>query len=170
GELPPREGNVCYRYRIDRGELQAVFARADLVVEGEYSFPAVYQYAMETHTVVAQVEGEEITLWSTCQHPFLVRAEIADLFAVPLANVRVVVPYLGGGFGSKSYTKMEPLTVALARKAGRPVRIQNRVDESMVTTRRDGLRRRMRTAVTNDGTLRARAVDCGFDTGVCAEK
>src|SRR6266571_1193293 len=150
GELPPRDGNVCYRYRIDRGELQAVFARADLVVEGEYTFPAVYQYAMETHTVVAQVERDEITVWSTCQHPFLVRAELADLFAVPLANVRIVVPYLGGGFGSKSYTKMEPLTVALARKAGRPVRIQNRVAESMVTTRRHNMRCLMRTAATAD--------------------
>ena len=78
-------------------------------------------------------------LWATCQHPFLVRAEIADLFGVPVANVRIVVPYLGGGFGSKSYTKMEPLTVALARKAGRPVRIQNRVSESMVTTRRHNM-------------------------------
>src|SRR5205807_2835232 len=169
GELPPREGNVCYRYRIDRGELESVFARADLVVEGDYSFPAVYQYAMETHTVVAQVEGHEITVWSTCQHPFLVRAELADLFAVPLASVRVVVPYLGGGFGSKSYTKMEPLTVALARKAGRPVRIQNRVDESMVTTRRHGMRCRMRTAMTGDGRLLAREVDCWFDTGGYAD-
>src|SRR5581483_5943413 len=53
GQLPPREGNVCYRYRIDRGEPEAVFARADVVVEGEYVFPAVYQYALETHTVVA---------------------------------------------------------------------------------------------------------------------
>src|SRR6266849_4406395 len=169
GELPPREGNVCYRYRIDRGELQSVFARADLVVEDDYSFPAVYQYAMETHTVVAQVEGQEITVWSTCQHPFLVRAELADLFAVPLSNVRVVVPYLGGGCGSKSYTKMEPLTVALARKAGRPVRIQNRVAESMVTTRRHNMRCRMRTAATADGRLLARDVECLFDTGAYAD-
>ena len=169
GELPPRDGNVCYRYRIDRGELESVFARADIVVEGEYSFPSVYQYAMETHTVIAQVEGEEITIWASCQHPFLVRAEIADLFAVPVANVRIVVPYLGGGFGSKSYTKMEPLTVALARKAGRPVRIQNRVAESMVTTRRHNMRCRMRTAATADGRLLAREVECLFDTGAYAD-
>ncbi len=169
GELPPRDGNVCYRYKIDRGELEAVFARAEIVVEGEYTFPSVYQYAMETHTVIAQVEGDEITLWATCQHPFLVRAEIADLFDVPVANVRVQVPYLGGGFGSKSYTKMEPLTVALARKAGRPVRIQNRVGESMVTTRRHNMTCRMRTAATGDGRLLARAVDCLFDTGAYAD-
>jgi CO/xanthine dehydrogenase Mo-binding subunit len=169
GELAPRDGNVCYRYRIDRGELEAVFARADIVVEGEYTFPAVYQYAMETHTVIAQVEGDEITLWATCQHPFLVRAEIADLFQVPVANVRIQVPYLGGGFGSKSYTKMEPLTVALARKAGRPVRIQNRVSESMVTTRRHNMWARMRTAATADGRLLARDVECLFDTGAYAD-
>ncbi|HZR93439.1 MAG TPA: xanthine dehydrogenase family protein molybdopterin-binding subunit [Gaiellaceae bacterium] len=169
GQLPPREGNVCYRYRIDRGEPEAVFARADVVVEGEYVFPAVYQYALETHTVVAQFEGDEITVWASCQHPFLVRAELADLFGVPVANVRVVVPYLGGGFGSKSYTKMEPLTVALARKAGRPVRIQNRVAESMVTTRRHNMRCRMRTAATADGRLLAREVECLLDTGAYAD-
>ncbi len=169
GELPPRDGNVCYRYGIDRGEVEAVFAHADLVVEGEYTFPAVYQYAMETHTVLARVEGGEIELWSTCQHPFLVRAEIAALFDVPLSQVRVVVPYLGGGFGSKSYTKMEPITVALARKARRPVRIQNRVDESMVTTRRHGMRCRMRTAMTREGRLLGREVECRFDTGAYAD-
>jgi len=169
GELPEREGNVCYRYRIDRGEPEAVFARADIVVEGEYTFPSVYQYAMETHTVVAQVEGDEITVWASCQHPFLVRAELADLFRVPVANVRIVVPYLGGGFGSKSYTKMEPLTVALARKAGRPVRIQNRVSESMVTTRRHNMRCRMRTAANAEGRLLARDVECWFDTGAYAD-
>ncbi len=169
GELPDRDGNVCYRYRIDRGEPEAVFAHADVVVEGEYTFPAVYQYAMETHTVVAQVEGDEITVWASCQHPFLVRAELADLFGVPVANVRVIVPYLGGGFGSKSYTKMEPLTVALARKAGRPVRIQNRVAESMVTTRRHNMRCRMRTAANNEGRLLAREVECWLDTGAYAD-
>ena len=169
GELPAREGNVCYRYGIERGEVEAVFAHADLVVEGDYEFPAVYQYAMETHTVLAHVEGESIEIWSTCQHPFLVRAEIAALFAVPLSQVRIVVPYLGGGFGSKSYTKMEPITVALARKARRPVRIQNRVDESMATTRRHGMRCRMRTAMTRDGRLLGRDAECWFDTGAYAD-
>jgi CO/xanthine dehydrogenase Mo-binding subunit len=169
GTLPPREGNVCYRYRIDRGEVEAAFAHADVVVEGEYTFPAVYQYAMETHTVMAQVQGGEITVWATCQHPFLVRAELAALFNVPLSTVRVIVPYLGGGFGSKSYTKMEPITVALARKAGRPVRIQNRVDESMVTTRRHGMRCRMRTSMSHNGSLMGREVECWFDTGAYAD-
>ncbi|MFQ5426124.1 MAG: xanthine dehydrogenase family protein molybdopterin-binding subunit, partial [Gaiellales bacterium] len=100
----------------------------------------------------------------------LVRAEIAALFEVPLGNVRVIVPYLGGGFGSKSYTKMEPLTVALARKVGgRPVRIVNGVAESMVTTRRHGIRCRMRTAATGDGRLLGREVEVWLDTGAYAD-
>ena len=169
GELPPRDGNVCYRYRIERGEVEAAFAHADIVVEGDYEFPAVYQYAMETHTVIAQVERGEITLWATCQHPFLVRAEIAALFERPLSSVRVIVPYLGGGFGSKSYTKMEPIAVALARKARRPVRIQNAVGESMVTSRRHGMKARVRTAATSDGRLLGRDVECWFDTGAYAD-
>lgn len=169
GTLAPRDGNVCYRYRFARGDVDDVFAKADIVVEGEYTFPGVYQYAMETHTVIAQWEAGEVTLWATCQHPFLVRAEIADLFDLPLGRVRVIVPYLGGGFGSKSYTKMEPLTVALARKVGRPVKVVNRVDESMVTTRRHGARARMRTAADRNGRLLAREVELWFDTGAYAD-
>jgi CO/xanthine dehydrogenase Mo-binding subunit len=177
GALPEREGNICYSYRLDRGEVEAAFDHAGepnaggagLIVEGDYVFPAVYQYAMETHTVVAQVEPSGITVWASCQHPFLVRAEIAALFNLPLRAVRIIVPFLGGGFGSKSYTKMEPITVALARKAGRPVRIQNRVDESMVTTRRHGMRCHMRTAMTLDGTLLGREVQCWLDTGAYAD-
>ena len=169
GKLPERDGNVCYRYRIERGEVEAAFAHAEHVVEGEYVFPGTYQYALETHTVLADVRDGEITVWASCQHPFLVRAELAALFELPLASVRVIVPYLGGGFGSKSYTKMEPITVALARKARRPVRVQNRVDESMATTRRHGMRCRMRTAMNAEGRLLGRQVDCWFDTGAYAD-
>src|SRR3954464_4588539 len=124
---------------------------------------------MAAHTVIAQVESDEITLWATCQHPFLVRPEIAHRLAVPVANVRIQVPYLGGGFGSKSYTKMEPLTVALARKAGRPVKIQNRVGVSVVPAPRHNMRCRMRTAATKEGRLLARDVECLFDTGAYAD-
>jgi CO/xanthine dehydrogenase Mo-binding subunit len=163
--VPVPEGNICNRHRVERGSVDDLFGQAAFVVEHDYRFPAVYQYALETHTVVAQVQGEEITVWASCQHPFLVRAELASVFGVPETSVRVIVPFLGGGFGSKSYTKMEPLTVALARKAGRPVKVQNRVDESMATTRRHNMRAWMRTAMSADGDLLAREVRAWLDTG-----
>lgn len=169
GQLGPREGNICYRYRFARGDVAAAFARADVVVEGEYTFPMVYQYAMEPHAVIAQYGPEGITVWATCQHPYMVRAELAAIYQLPLDAVRVIVPFLGGGFGSKSYTKVEPITVAIARKARRPVRIVNRVDEAMVTTRRHNMRCTMRTAATAAGRLLARECVFWLDTGAYAD-
>jgi CO/xanthine dehydrogenase Mo-binding subunit len=169
GDLPDAEGNICYSYSFRRGDVDGAFADAAVVVEGEYTFPAVYQYSMETHTTIAHWRGGELTLWSSCQHPFLVRQEIAGLFGLPLDLVQVIVPFLGGGFGSKSYTKMEPLTAAIARKAGRPVRILNSVNESMITTRRHNMKCRMRTAAAADGTLLGRSAEAWMDTGAYAD-
>ena len=169
GALPDAEGNICYSYSFRRGDVDRAFAEAAVVVEGEYTFPAVYQYSMETHTTIAHWHGGELTLWSSCQHPFLVRQEIAALFGLPLDLVQVIVPFLGGGFGSKSYTKMEPLTAAIARKAGRPVRILNGVHESMITTRRHNMSCRMRTAAAADGTVLGRTAEAWLDTGAYAD-
>ena len=141
-----------------------------MIVEDVFEFGSAYQYSMETHACIAQVEGDEITLWANSQHPFLVRAEMASLFGVPLRGVRIIVPFLGGGFGSKSYTRMEPVTVAVARKAGRPVRIVNRVDESMLTSRQHAMRVKLRTAARSPtARCSARDVACWLDTGAYAD-
>jgi CO/xanthine dehydrogenase Mo-binding subunit len=169
GDLGEQQGNVCYTHVIEAGDPDEARRPAAITVEGNYTFPAVYQYAMETHATIAHYHGDGVTLWANCQHPFLVQAEIADLFALPIGSVRIVVGYVGGGFGSKSYTKMEPLTVALARKAGRPVRIVNRVEESMVTSRRHGMRAWMRTTAEADGALLTREVRFWMDTGAYAD-
>ncbi|HEU0113259.1 MAG TPA: molybdopterin cofactor-binding domain-containing protein, partial [Thermomicrobiales bacterium] len=170
GDINLKPGNICYHHHFARGDVDRLFADAPIVVECTYRFPGVYQYALEPHTTLAQwMSRDELHVWSSCQHPFLVRAELADLFGLPVGNVRIAVPFLGGGFGSKSYTKMEPITCALARKARRPVRIANRVDEAMVTTRRHGMVAWMRTAAAADGTLLAREARAWFDTGAYAD-
>ncbi len=169
GNIGERDGNVAYRYLLQDGDVAQAAGGADIVVEAEYAFPAVYQYAMETHTTIADYRPGEITLLANCQHPYLTQAEIADVFGLPIGAVRIIVPYLGGGFGSKSYTKMEPLAVALSRKAGRPVRVANRVDESMVTSRRHGMKAWMRTTARADGTLLTREARFWLDTGAYAD-
>jgi CO/xanthine dehydrogenase Mo-binding subunit len=126
----------------------------------------VYHYAMEPHSVIAHYDDAgEITVWSSAQHPFQVRGDISRVFKVPPGKVRMIINYLGGGYGSKSYTKFEPLVVALARKAKQPVRICNSVGESMVTVRRHGARVRIKTGVKNDGTIMAREAEIYLDTG-----
>jgi len=94
-----------------------------------------------------------------------VRGDIANVFRVPASRVRIVISYLGGGYGSKSYTKFEPLVVALARKAGAPVRICNSVADSMLTVRRHAAKVRIKTGFKNNGTIMAREAEIYLDTG-----
>jgi len=157
--------NIGTHEQVRRGDADAGFAQADEIVEDTFTFPMVYHYAMEPHSVIAHYDSDEITVWSSAQHPFQVRGDIAKLFKVAPAKVRLIINYLGGGYGSKSYTKFEPLVVALARKARRPVRICNSVGESMVTVRRHGARVRIKTGVKRDGTILAREAEIYLDTG-----
>jgi len=158
--------NIGTHEKVLRGDVEEGFALSDEVVEDTFTFPMVYHYAMEPHSVIAHYGmDDEITVWSSAQHPFQVRGDIAKIFKVPPGKVRMIINYLGGGYGSKSYTKFEPLVVALARKAKQPVRICNSVGESMVTVRRHGARVRIKTGVKRDGTLMAREAEIYLDTG-----
>ncbi|MFC4055461.1 xanthine dehydrogenase family protein molybdopterin-binding subunit [Actinomadura syzygii] len=163
------DDNAFFHYRIDLERAPGADPPDAVVIEKEYAFPAVYQYAMEPHAVVASADAESIDVWSSCQHPFLVREELAEVFGLPPERVRIRVPFLGGGFGSKSYAKMEPVAVAVARVAGRPVRLVNSVEDAMVTTRRHGMRCRMRTVADRDGRLLSRSADVWMDTGAYAD-
>jgi CO/xanthine dehydrogenase Mo-binding subunit len=163
-------GNICHRERFVKGNPDAAFATADEIIDETFEFPMVYQYAMEPHTAIARVAGDAITLWSSSAHPFLVRSELAHMFHLPHAKVEVIVPFVGGAYGSKSYFKIEPLAVAMARKTGgRPVRVVQTVTEAMLTTRRHSARVRIKTGFKRDGTLVARAAEVLMDTGAYAD-
>ena len=163
-------GNICHREQLVKGDPDSEFAKADEIVEETFEFPMIYQYAMEPHTAVARFSGDGITLWSSSAHPFLVRSELAHMFHLPHAKVEVIVPFVGGAYGSKSYFKIEPLAVAMARQAGgRPVRLVQSLTEAMLTTRRHSARVRMKTGVKRDGTLVAREAEVLMDTGAYAD-
>ena len=158
--------NIGTHEQVRRGDADEGFTQSDEVVEDTFTFPMVYHYAMEPHSVIAHYDdNDEITVWSSAQHPFQVRSDISKIFKVPPSKVRLIINYLGGGYGSKSYTKFEPLALALARKAKQPVRICNSVGESMVTVRRHGARVRIKTGVKRDGTIMAREAEIYLDTG-----
>ncbi len=163
-------GNICHREQFVKGDPPFGFAQAEVIIEETFTFPMVCQYAMEPHTTIAQVTPDGITLSSSSAHPFLVRSELAHMFHLPHSKVEVVVPFVGGAYGSKSYFKIEPLVVALARKTGgRPVRVVQSVAESMLTTRRHSARVRIKTGVKRDGTLLAREAEVLLDTGAYAD-
>lgn len=162
--------NICHHEHFEKGDAAEGFAEADEIIEETYEFPMIYHYTMEPHTTVARVTGEGITLWTSSAHPFLVRAELAHMFGCPQAKVEVIVPYVGGAYGGKSYFKIEPLVVAMARKTGgRPVRVAQSVPESMMTIRRHSAKCRIKTGVKRDGTLIAREAEVLMDTGAYAD-
>jgi CO/xanthine dehydrogenase Mo-binding subunit len=161
--------NICHHFQYERGDIDQGFAAADHVFEHTFTFPMVHHYSMEPHVSIAQTEEDRITVWAATQHPFPVRKELADIFHLPLARVEVIVPYLGGAYGNKSYTKLEPLTVAMSRAVGRPVRLAFSVEESFKIVRRAAARVKIKTGINNDGTLVARHCIAHYQIGAYAD-
>ncbi|HSQ12403.1 MAG TPA: molybdopterin cofactor-binding domain-containing protein, partial [Candidatus Deferrimicrobium sp.] len=170
-DLKPIDGtNLCTHFRLNRGDIDKGFADADQVFEDTFTLPATQHCFLETHACIASVEpGGRITVWATTQNPFVVRTQLANIFKVPVAKVRVIVPYLGGGYGGKVYPKVEPITVALSQKAGRPVRLVLSREEVFYTITKHAAVIRMKTGVKKDGTLIARECEIHLDTGAYAE-
>jgi len=170
-EIKPVEGtNICTHFKLHRGDIAKGFAEAEQIFEDTFTLPATQHSFLETHACIASIEaGGRITVWATTQNPFVVRTQLANIFKVPVSKVRVIVPYLGGGYGGKVYPKVEPITVALAQKAGRPVRVVLSREEVFYTITKHAAVIRMKTGVKNDGTLVARECEIHLDTGAYAE-
>jgi CO/xanthine dehydrogenase Mo-binding subunit len=161
--------NICFQTELVKGDVGKGFAEADEIFEDEFEFPMVYHYSMEPHTAIAQVDGDGINVWTSTGHPFGVRQEIAEIFHYPLSKIRVHVNFVGGAYGSKSGGKIEPLVVAVARKARRPVRVIQNVAEAMATCRRHAIKCKVKTGVKKDGTLVAKLAKIYLNTGAYAE-
>ena len=161
--------NVAHRHELVWGDAGTALAAAATVVETTTKFPIVYGYAMETYNALADWQPGSLHVVSTAQHPLMVRKELARMFSLPLAAVRVEVPYIGGGYGTKSYTKLEPLAAAASWAAGRPVKVTTDVEAAMYTTRADGALVTVRTGFDADARIVARDIDIRFDTGAYAD-
>src|SRR5690606_7976547 len=116
--------NICYTAENVKGDVDRAFRQCVRIFEDTFTFPSVYHYAMEPYCIVAMEADHGLTVWSSAQHPYQVQRDLARLFGVPISHVRLIVPYVGGGFGSKSFTHLEPIAVALARATGRPVKLE----------------------------------------------
>ncbi len=157
--------NIAHHFHYERGEVEKAFKKADHVFEHTFSTPPVHHCNLEPHVAIAQWQGDELTVWSACQNPFAVRAELASIFGMPLSKIRLIAPYLGGGNGAKAYAKVEPVTAALARKAGRPVKIALSMEEAFKTISRHGTKYRLKTGVKKNGEIVARECEIYWDKG-----
>ena len=142
---------------MDKGDVDAAWAGADFIVEGEYESGAQEQLYIEPQGMIAVANPSDgVTVWGSLQCPYYIHKALVALFALPAEKIRVVQMETGGGFGGKEeYPSMIAAHAALlAWKSGRPVKmIYDRAEDMVATTKRHPSRTRHRTAVTRDGTV-----------------
>jgi len=161
--------NVFKAYALERGDVEAAFASAPIVVEGEYETGAQEQLYIEPNGMLAIASPSAgVTVWGSMQCPYYVHKALMTAFALPAEKIRVVQMETGGGFGGKEEF---PSVIAchaalLAWKSGRPVKlVYDRAEDMAATTKRHPSRTRHRTAVSRDGRLLAMDVDFVIDGG-----
>ncbi len=163
----PHSGNIATHSTIAMGDAEAALANADHVVTGRYISDASHAAPIEPRAVVAQWEGERVTIWTSTQVPFDARNGVCETLELPASKVRIIGPHVGGGFGGKCGAHFEPHVAALARTAKRPVKlIFSRWEEFVAPDRRrEGMLIDVTTGVMNDGTVVARTGTLLIDNG-----
>ena len=143
--------------KYERGDVGAGFAAADAVVEGTYSTACEIHAPMEVHGSVVKWDGNRLTVWDTTQGVFEVQETVAQSLKLPLANVRVIGHYMGGGFGSKLEAgKYTVVAALLARMTARPVKLfLSREEEFLAAGNRPANTMTVKIGAKKDGTLTA---------------
>ena len=150
--------NVASFSSIEKGDVQQGLADADHVVTSRFIADGCHALPIEPRAVVAQWEGEKVTIWTTTQVPFDARNGVCQTLQMPANRVRVIVPHLGGGFGGKCGFHFEAHVAALAKAAKRPVKLVfSRREEFLAPDRRrESMIIDITTGVMDDGTITAR--------------
>ena len=161
------KGNLASRSLFEQGDPDTAWEQCDVIVEAEYTTQAQAHVAIEPCGALAEVDANgRVTLWSANQSVFRVQANVSESLGLPMAKLRCLSPRIGAGFGNKMEAHVQPATVALALKCGRPVKlILSREEDFEIVRARHPFRIRMKTGAKKDGTLIAREcevlVDCG---------
>src|SRR2546430_3888945 len=155
GNIYDATHNIAAHEIIRHGDFDAAIQEADIIVEGEYRVPYISHAVLEPHVCVAYLDGyERMIVASSTQVPYHPRRQLAAVLQLPISQVRVVKPRVGGGFGSKQEMLLEPVAAALALKTRQPVRIEYSRHEEFTAGRfRHPMIMRMRSGVKQDGTL-----------------
>ena len=163
------EDNIFKTYLIEKGNVDAVWEKADYIVEGEYTTGAQEQLYIENNGMIAAFDAAQgITVWGSLQCPYYIHKALITLCNLPAEKVRVVQMETGGAFGGKEeYPSMIAAHAALlAIKSGKPVKIiYDRMEDMAATTKRHPSRTRHRTAVSRDGKILGGEIDFTIDGG-----
>jgi CO/xanthine dehydrogenase Mo-binding subunit len=164
-----RGTNVALDFKLRSGDVDKAFANAAHVFEHTFTTQKVLHLAFEPLVSIADYNDDGVTIHSAAQGPSFVRTEIARLLGLPENRVRVKVPFLGGGYGSKLYIKLEALAVALSMLARRPVKVALTMDEVFYTITKHPSTFRIKSGVDRNGRIIARKCGVWWNGGAYAD-
>jgi CO/xanthine dehydrogenase Mo-binding subunit/aerobic-type carbon monoxide dehydrogenase small subunit (CoxS/CutS family) len=164
-----RADNVLVRGRVVHGDVQAAFAKADVVVEAEFETGFIEHAYIEPEAGFARRAGDRIEVQACTQAPYTDRRDIATILGINESAVRIIPTAVGGGFGSKLDLSMQPFVAVAAWHLPRPVKIvYSRIESIMSTTKRHPSRIRCKAGAMRDGKLVAMDFCGEFNTGAYA--
>jgi CO/xanthine dehydrogenase Mo-binding subunit len=169
--LPVPGTNVCNHFRLRKGSPEEAMRGADHVFADTYYSHAIHHAALEPRATTALWDvDDQLTVWSSQQSPWFAVNDLSLALGLPQSRIRLISPYIGGGFGGKHGLVSEPIAVALARQVrGRPVKLVYGRDEEFTSGLvRGPVEIKLTTGVRGDGTMIARIAEVVWDTGAYA--
>src|SRR5580704_10010566 len=167
---PTKASNIAKRVGFKKGDCDAGFAEADVIIERRYTTQPVHQAYIEPHACVVSVNADgQATIWASSQGQFMIRAYCAKLLGLDIANIRVMPAEIGGGFGGKTVVYLEPVALALSKKCGRPVKIvMSREEVFRGTGPTSGGVIEVKLGAKGDGTITAAELVLKYQAGAFA--
>ena len=159
--------NIANEFEFSLGDVEQGFKDADFIVEKETTTQAVHQGYIEPQAGVAHWQADgKLTIWSSSQGQFTIRDQTARFLGIPVSQVKAVPMEIGGGFGAKGITYVEPVAALLSRKSGRPVKVQlTRTEVFEGTGPTSGTQIKVKLGATKDGKLIAAEAELIYEAG-----
>ena len=167
GEIADKPSNIASHLSYEKGDAEKGFAEADVVIEREYTTASVHQGYIEPHNSTAMWNADgQLSVWTSTQGAFAVRAAVADVLRLPVSKVKVTPMEIGGGFGGKITAYLDAITGVLSKKAGAPVKqYMTRAEVFEASGPAPGSWMKVKVGAKNDGRLTSVQMEVAMDAG-----
>lgn len=163
--------NIAASHSTEQGDVEAVLAASEVVVEGTYTTQPQAHAMMETYRATTSIDvNGRLQVMTSTQIPYHVRRHLARILDIPRARIKVLKPRVGGGFGGKQTASIEIFPAIVTMKTGKPARLVYTREETFAcTTSRHAMKLTVRLGASRDGILQAIDIHCLSDTGAYGE-
>ena len=167
GDSSGSPSNIAATMKFERGDIDAGFADADVIVESEHRVPTAHQGYIEPHACTATVNQDgKATVWCCTQGHFEVRSLTAQVLGQSVGSIKVIPSEIGGGFGGKTIVYLEPLAVKMSAISGRPVKMMMTREEVFTATGPTSATWcKVKIGAKRDGTFTAASAWLAYEAG-----